>query len=89
MRYLLILTLVIAILLTIALGARFAEGFASGPSAARTAGSPDRNYAVDLVKRLLVVSKRLANPVMWKERIDMIGKSPVDMARAYMKSQSK
>jgi hypothetical protein len=83
MRYLLILTLVIAILLTIALGAHFAEGFASG------APAPDGNYAVDLVKRLLVVSKRLANPVMWKERIDMIGKSPVDMARAYMKSQSK
>lgn len=81
MRYILVIVLVIAILLTIAMGAHLAEGFASG------APAPDTNYAVDLVKKLLVVSKRMANPSMWQERIALMGKSPVELARAYIKSQ--
>ncbi len=81
MRYLLVLVLVVAILLTVALSAHLAEGFAAG------APAPDSNYAMDLVAKLLSVSKRMANPAMWQERIALMGKSPVELARAYIKSQ--
>ena len=83
MRLIVVLVLVVAILLTVALSARLAEGFVAG------APVPDSNYAMDLVQKLLTVSKRMANPSMWQERIALMGKSPVELARAYIKSQGQ
>ena len=53
-----------------------AEGF--------TARSVDGNYVIDLLGNLKRISATLADPQMWKERIDMIQKSPVDLAREYI-----
>ena len=53
-----------------------AEGFA--------AQSVDGNYVIDLLGNLKRMSATLADPQMWKERIDMIQKSPVDLAREYI-----
>jgi hypothetical protein len=47
------------------------------------------NYVLDLLGRLKKTSSALANPGLWKERMAYIGKSPVDLARAYIKSQAQ
>ena len=47
------------------------------------------NYVLDLLGYLKKTSSKLANPALWNERMAYIGKSPVDLARAYIKSQSK
>jgi len=47
------------------------------------------NYVLDLIGRLKKTSATLANPGLWKERMALMGKSPVELARAYSKSQTK
>lgn len=47
------------------------------------------NYILDLMGRLKRSSATLSNPTLWSERLALIGKSPTDLARAYIKSQSK
>lgn len=54
------------------------EGFASE-------GEP--NYALNLVAQLKRTTQALANPTLWRDRISMMGKSPIDLARAYALSQ--
>lgn len=44
------------------------------------------NYVLDLLGHLKRTSTKLANPGLWKERMAMIGKSPVELAREYMKA---
>jgi hypothetical protein len=58
-----------------------AEGFSSLPHVKQG------NYVLDLIGRLKKTSSALANPGLWKERMAYIGKSPVELARAYIKSQ--
>ena len=59
------------------------EGFRSLPYVKQD------NYVLDLIGRLKKTSSVLANPGLWKERMALIGKSPVELARDYIKSQSK
>lgn len=59
------------------------EGFRSLPRVKQG------NYVLDLIERLKKTSSTLANPGLWKERMAYIGKSPVELARAYMKSQAQ
>ena len=47
------------------------------------------NYVLDLLGNLKRSSKMLADPSLWRDRMQFIGKSPVDIAREYIKSQSK
>lgn len=62
---------------------RRTEGFRSLPYVKQD------NYVLDLIGRLKKTSSTLANPGLWKERMAFIGKSPVELARDYIKSQSK
>ena len=62
---------------------RRTEGFRSLPYVKQD------NYVLDLIGRLKKTSSALANPGLWKERMAFIGKSPVELAREYIKSQSK
>ena len=62
---------------------RRTEGFRSLPYVKQD------NYVLDLIGRLKKTSSALANPSLWKERMTLIGKSPVELARDYIKSQSK
>lgn len=43
------------------------------------------NYVLDLLGHLKRTSATLANPNLWKERMALMGKSPVDLAREYIK----
>ena len=47
------------------------------------------NYVLDLLGQLKKTSRTLANPGLWKERMAMMGKSPMELARAYIKEQGK
>jgi hypothetical protein len=62
---------------------RRVEGFAAVPSVRQG------NYVLDLLGNLKRSSKMLADPSLWRDRMQFIGKSPVDIAREYIKSQSK
>lgn len=62
---------------------RKTEGFRSLPLAKKG------NYVLDLIGQLKKTSSALANPSLWKERMAYIGKSPVELARAYIKSQAQ
>jgi hypothetical protein len=59
------------------------EGFAVLPSVRKG------NYILDLMGQLKRTSATLANPTLWGERLALVGKSPTELARAYIKSQSK
>ena len=59
------------------------EGFAAIPHVRQG------NYVLDLLGRLKKTSRTLANPGLWKERMAMMGKTPVELAREYIKSQAK
>ena len=43
------------------------------------------NYVLDLLGHLKRTSATLANPGLWKERMALMGKSPVELAREYIK----
>jgi hypothetical protein len=58
-----------------------AEGFKSLPHVKQG------NYVLDLLGRLTRTTKTLANPILWKDRMSMMGKSPVELAREYIKKQ--
>ena len=55
------------------------EGFKSLPQVQQG------NYVLDLLGRLTRTSKILANPSLWQERMALMGKSPVELAREYIK----
>ena len=55
------------------------EGFKSLPRVQQG------NYVLDLLGRLTRTSKILANPTLWKDRMALMGKSPVELAREYIK----
>ena len=59
------------------------EGFTDLPSISRG------NYVLDLLGHLKRTTRKLADPMLWNERMALIGKSPVELAREYIKSQSK
>jgi hypothetical protein len=75
-----LLTVVVVIL---CVGYRRVEGFAVVPRVQKG------NYVLDLLGNLKRSSKMLAEPSLWRDRMKFIGKSPVDIAREYIKSQSK
>ena len=56
------------------------EGFANLPHVRQG------NYVLDLLGRLTRTSKMLANPVLWKDRMALMGKTPVELAREYIKN---
>ena len=68
---------VIVFLLIIILHRPRYEGFSN----AGTQG----NYVLDLLGHLKRTTITLANPQLWKERMSMMGKSPVELAREYIK----
>lgn len=43
------------------------------------------NYVLDLLGKLTRTSKILASPTLWKDRMALMGKSPVELAREYIK----
>jgi hypothetical protein len=85
MRNLFIITLASLILLFVLFGARrtseATEGFANLPHVRQG------NYVLDLLGRLTRTSKMLASPTLWKDRIAIMGKSPVELAREYIKKE--
>lgn len=56
------------------------EGFTSLPHVRQG------NYVLDLLGHLKTTTQTLANPQLWKERMAYIGKSPMDLAREYIKA---
>ncbi len=58
-----------------------AEGFKSIPRVSQG------NYVLDLLGNLTRTSRALADPLLWKERMELMGKSPVELAREYIKKQ--
>ena len=81
--YIILFALGIVLILYKLVGNSRAEGFSSLPHVKQG------NYVLDLIGRLKQTSSALANPGLWKERMAYIGKSPVELARAYLKSQAK
>lgn len=84
MRNLLIITFASLILFFILFGSQrrtTAEGFASLPHVKQG------NYVLDLLGRLTKTSKMLASPALWQDRIAVMGKSPVELAREYIKKE--
>ena len=65
------------------------EGAVEGFANAKTTLKETRNELVDFIKKLTATSKRLANPALWKERIELAYLSPADLARRYIKQNKK
>lgn len=61
-----------------------AEGFQ-----ASTRKSEKPNPLIKLVKKLGVMTKYLSDPKMWKDRIEMVGMSPADLARRHLNSMKQ
>ncbi len=62
---------------------RVNEGFAAIPSVSKG------NYVLDLLGRLTRTSKMLANPTLWQDRMAVMGKTPVELAREYIKKEGQ
>jgi len=45
------------------------------------------NYVLNLVAQLKKTSTALANPALWSERMALMGKSPTELARDYIRKQ--
>jgi len=81
----------LSLLLTILLVGLFAavarrrtEGFAAAP--------PPPQADIDIGRTLELLQKLggfVLNPSNWKERFDMMGKSPVELARLHLAAQAK
>jgi hypothetical protein len=65
------------------------EGFTDSDSAA---ADPDSNPHVLALRKILArvnrVGRSLADPELWSYRISLLGKSPMDLARMQLKSQT-
>jgi hypothetical protein len=59
------------------LGVQRVEGFAQ----------QEGNYVLNLVAQLKRTSAALANPSLWSERMALMGKSPTELARDYIRKQ--
>jgi len=63
------------------------EGFADSAAA-----DPDSNPHVQALRKILArvnrVGRSLADPELWSYRISLLGKSPMDLARMQLKSQT-
>jgi hypothetical protein len=81
MRNLYIILFALLVVAFVLWSARRTEGFQTVPHVRQG------NYVLDLLGHLKRTSKKLADPSLWNERIALIGKSPVELARAYIKSQ--
>jgi len=80
MRNIFIIVFACLVLFFILFGSRkTAEGFSTLPHVSQG------NYVLDLLGRLTRTSKTLANPMLWKDRMALMGKSPVELAREYIK----
>ena len=68
------------------------EGFADSAAAAAAAADPDNNPHVQALRKILArvnrVGRSLADPELWSYRISLLGKSPMDLARMQLKSQT-
>ncbi len=66
------------------------EGFAD--SAAAAVADPDSNPHVLALRKILArvnrVGRSLADPELWSYRISLLNKSPMDLARMQLKSQT-
>jgi hypothetical protein len=60
------------------------EGFKATPD---TTEKP--NPLVKLIKKLGTMTKYLSDPHMWKDRIEMFGMSPADLARRHLNSMKQ
>ncbi len=62
------------------------EGFEDGTA------SPDANPHVQALRKILArvnrVGRSLADPELWSYRVSLLGKSPMDLARMQLKSQT-
>jgi hypothetical protein len=58
------------------------EGFKSMPYVRQG------NYVLDLVGRLKKTTKTLADPQLWRDRMALIGKSPMDLAREQIRKEA-
>ena len=62
------------------------EGFEDSPA------SPDANPHIHALRTILArvnrVGRSLADPELWSYRIGLLGKSPMDLARMQLKSQT-
>lgn len=47
------------------------------------------NPLVHLIKKLGTMTKYLSDPHMWKDRIEMVGMSPADLARRHLNSMKQ
>jgi hypothetical protein len=65
------------------------EGFEDSAAAA---ADPDANPHVQALRKILArvnrVGRSLADPELWSYRISLLGKSPMDLARMQLKSQT-
>jgi hypothetical protein len=83
MRNLYIILFALLLLAFVFWSARRTEGFQTVPHVRQG------NYVLDLLGHLKRTSRKLADPTLWNERMALLGKSPVELARAYIKSQTK
>ena len=68
---------ILSVVLLLGIQRRPVEGFAV----------QEGNYVVNLVSQLKRTSMALANPTLWSERMALMGKSPTELARAYIQKQ--
>ena len=54
-----------------------------------TSNSKDNGSLGDILSKINKISGTLLQPSTWTDRIDMYKMSPVDLARRYLKSQTK